>query len=127
MLTQSEKQWLARRMLYEGVNLWSHYSCQYCKNYGVARWDGYHHPCGVSVIFGGCPKVNPDRYDMQDAAEFEARVAARLAEAYMYVLHDAPGDHVQDMPCDDCPATECKLDCKASILKWAQIDAEMDK
>lgn len=91
-MTEREREWLERRRLFDGVNCWSHYSCQSCEHYGVGRWEGYHHPCGVSV-FGGCPKVNPDRYDLQKAAEFEARVAAKLADPYfppMDVGSDGP-------------------------------------
>lgn len=114
MLTDSEREWLERRRLFDGVNRWSHYSCRSCEHYAVGRWEGYHYPCGVSV-FGGCPKVNPDRYDMQEAAEFESRVAAKLAEnAYRKVVL-VEGD-ISDF----------------GLLKWArlqveeEIDAEMD-
>jgi len=102
MLTQSEREWLYRREL---IYKWD----------GWYVWDGYYEP-------------DTELENWQDAAEFEARVAAWLAEAFMYILHDAPGDHIQDMPCDDCPVKECKLDCKDSILKWARltVEEEMD-
>ena len=123
MLTESEREWLERRRLFAGVNYWSHYSCRSCKHYGVGRWEGYHYPCGVSV-FGGCPKVNPDSYDMHDAAMFEAMVAARLANPKWAVCRNSDsclefGGHKDERWVWDCEW--CRL--KHAYLA---VEEEMD-
>jgi len=62
-----------------------------------------------------------DLFDMRDAAEFEARVAARLAER---------DDSYQR--CGKCPSkfkgVSCNHDAKACRLLWARIvvEEEMD-
>ena len=109
MLTESERQWLQGREL-------SDHFCEWCLNA---------QQCGELCW---CPTDRGTAFECTDAAMFEARMVAKLAEAFQYVLHDAPGDHVQDIPCDDCPVKKCRLDCKDSILKWArlQVEEEMD-
>lgn len=70
-----------------------------------------------------CRKLTAHNY--KDAAEFEARVAAKLAEIFDASTEIAP--LCPSCPCeDDC--YDGKLKCKAAILKFArlQVEDEMD-
>lgn len=83
MLTDSEKRWLQLRKLYEGANYYSYYSCMHCQFYNEGRWQGYKRPCNEACLYDGCPFIDIESeeavYDYIDAARFEERVAAKLA------------------------------------------------
>ena len=64
-------------------------------------------------------------HEMFEAAEFEARVAARLLEYHATIMQ-------QGGICEACPAweecTDTEIQCKDMLLKYArlQIEEEMD-
>lgn len=95
MLTDSEKQWLEQRD-----------AMQFLTGTYIADFAEY-------------PLWNTGK-DWQDAAEFEARVAAKLAEMHQ---------HIQSWGgvCDECPAyDECSDTpcCKSKFLKYARLTVE---
>lgn len=97
MLGEAEKKWLEERTW----PVWDYFSCRTCK--------GMHEPT-MRCIFGRCP-IMTGYY--KDAAEFEARVAAKLAFA------------VQD--CGDCDHIEnCNDDCERVRLKHARLAVEQE-
>lgn len=123
MLTESEREWLRNR---KGKND-LYFFCKYCT---VPKEDD---DCYWSHIIEACP-VYPD---IEDAAEFSERVAAKLARwdnEYHKDDHLCPyGDDDLDsyIPlchcivfCQDHP----KLGCIAAKLAWARmaVEEEMD-
>lgn len=66
-LTESEKKWLWQREVADAVD-YGAYSCPSCGM--LSKHDGY-------CILRRCPRFAPN---FEDVAEFEARVAAKLAE-----------------------------------------------
>ena len=125
MLTNSEKRWLQLRKLYAGVNYFSYYSCMHCPEYNIGRWYGYKHPCSKACLSNGCPNIDIRSsgavFDYVKALEFEARVAALLAEILPKALTD---------PWFIKNAKHITAD---ATLKWARLsveeemDADMDK
>lgn len=115
-MNDTEKMWLE-----ENKNL-----CSRCE------WNYYDNPCiryGRLGKSGSCPGFEPrgHKYDYQDAAEFEARVAAELATARMEI------NWGEDISC--CLPTmthrEClrsSVDCHWCCLKYARlaVEAEME-
>lgn len=115
-MNDAEKTWLE-----ENKNL-----CLRCE------WNYYDNPCiryGRLGESGSCPGFEPrgHKYDYQDAAEFEARVAAELAIARMEI------NWGEDISC--CLPTmthrEClssSVDCHWCCLKYARlaVEAEME-
>lgn len=99
MLTQSEREWLEHR-------------------------DAMQFMTGTYIAdFAEFPLWNNGK-DWQEAADFEGRVAAKLASVYQHV-----NDYFINLPCDACPCEKnCNLDCQDSILRWAQlaVEEEMD-
>lgn len=93
MLTDNEKRWLQLRKLYAGVNYWSYYSCMHCPEYNIGRWYGYKHPCNKACLSNGCPNIDIRSsgavFDYVEALEFEARVAAKLADFFFYEQYPA--------------------------------------
>lgn len=115
MLTDNEKRWLQLRELYAGVNYDSYYSCMHCKFYNVGRWRGFFYPCNEACLSNGCPFIDIESkeavYDYIDAADFDAMVAAKLADPYY-----PPMDSGSDGPQLFMPP--------ADRLKWARIEVE---
>lgn len=115
MLTDSEKRWLQLRKLYEGVNRYSYYSCTHCQFYNVGRWRGFFYPCNEACLSNGCPNIDIRSsgavFDYVEAAEFEERVAAKMADPYF-----PPMDNESDGPQLFMPP--------ADRLKWARIEVE---
>lgn len=129
MLTDSEKRWLGRRKLYAGVNRWSRFSCQWCEHLDVDR-EGYRTPCGASIY--GCQRVDMDGDN--DDVEFEAQVAAKLAELFANI---SLVGNATEFDCESsCPAfSMCctilrdDLPCDDAILMYARlkVEEEMDE
>ena len=69
MLTEAEKKWLEER---QDKGEYNFYYCQYCNKIPSIVTGG--------LCAGPCP-MYPGGFEYQDAAEFEARVAARLAKS----------------------------------------------
>jgi hypothetical protein len=119
MLTESEREWLNNRN-----NRVEHF-CRWCDIYEDCLGD-------LGAIF--CPSWT-QKVQLQEAAEFESRVAAKLAEFYHHTtlyLDDSDG---QKLRCwETCPArfycgdSYTHLTCGDAILKTAQIavEEEMD-
>lgn len=107
MLTESERGWAERRLALNIEDFW-------CES------------CGIEHCNPNEDCTLEDRMaDWSDAAEFEARVAAKLAEIFDESTEIAP--LCPSCPCeDDC--YDGKLKCKAAILKYArlQVEEEMD-
>ena len=82
MLTEAEKNWLKER----SGTLVYHKFCLHC-TYVKRRWFDGQTPCMLADIGRICPVFYQE--DIQDAAEFEARVAMYLAKS----------------PCLTCPST----------------------
>lgn len=137
MLTDSEKRWLKLRKLYEGVNYYSYYSCMHCPEYNIGRWHGYKRPCNEACLSNGCPFIDIGSsqavFDYIEAAEFEERVAAKLAK-WDNEYHK--GDHLCPYGDDDfdsyIPLCHCinfcqyhpRLGCIAAKLAWARLEVE---
>lgn len=106
MLTESEKRWLQdRAALY-------HHSCFLCHEQNKRTCRYY---CRIHKSY---------KSELKDAAEFEGRVAAELAEMAQYNIK---------FGCEACPAyiddaVPCKPYCAALLLKTAQlaVEEEMD-
>ena len=108
MLTDSEKRWLRDRKLSPSPY------CGWCMKYALC----------CNPKFNHCPTKDSN---WQDVAEFEARVAAKLAEAFMGII-DVEFDYQLPSNCAACPCKgKCSLDCKDSILKWARFAVERDQ
>lgn len=106
MLTRGEKRWLKKR------KEWS--VCSYCSNIPqtMCLYGERPHFCALLDI------------DYKDAAEFEGRVASKLAQAFAKIV-DAEFDMEIRLICEACPATgRCNMDCCDSILKWARLQVE---
>lgn len=137
MLTDSEKRWLKLRKLYEGVNYYSYYSCMHCPEYNIGRWHGYKRPCNEACLSNGCPFIDIGSsqavFDYIEAAEFEERVAAKLAELFATI---SLVGNTTEFDCESsCPAFSmcCTilhegLPCDEAILMYArlQVEEEMD-
>ena len=102
MLTDSEREWLKKkeRILREG-KVWGAW-CYACPNFGRDWAECYAHQY--------CPIFNSHEA-LQEAALFEARVAAKLADPYY-----PPMDVGSDGPRLFMPPTD--------RLKWARIEVE---
>lgn len=121
MLTDSEREWLKKkeRILREG-KVWGAW-CYACPNFGRDWAECYAHQY--------CPIFNSHEA-LQDAALFEARVAAKLATyATMMVGSDIAA------PCLECPCQKAGVcyhgtnkSCQWSFLTTArlQVEEEMD-
>jgi hypothetical protein len=109
MLTEAEKKWLGDREQVEIAN--GLYSCAHCKLFSniYSVYTGY-----CIGEYAECPIVP----DFQDAAEFEARVAAKLT-----------GLNAAELPCYPnflCPfsAKNLGIGCKDCFLKHARLAVE---
>ena len=110
MLTKKELQWLDNR---------GKFSCWYCPDIPQAMCTMGERPAHCAIM----------DTDWKEAAEFDGRVAAKLAEAFMGII-DAEFDYQIPSNCAACPCkSKCSLDCKDSILKWARlaVEEEMDE
>lgn len=123
MLTESEKQWLRNKRL-KGFRF---DICRWCYAYPVASWGRAPSPCVIYCHDNGvpalCEGLHPAR-GLKDAAEFEGRVVANLAEMAQYNIK---------FGCEACPAyiddaVPCKPYCAALLLKTARlaVEEEMD-
>lgn len=84
MLTEKEKEWLERRkVLCTHCDLIARGLCQVHNKTSCSHWDRFH--CNNPV------KRYKAFQDMQDAAEFEARVAIKLAKSICFVCPDNKG------------------------------------
>ena len=109
MLTEAEKKWLEERERTELTH--GLYSCAHCWHCTIER-DLYHGYCTASEDY--C-LIEPD---FRDAAEFEARVAAKLAYFDIY------------RPCaDDGRCIELPMPCQSCRIKHARlaVEAEMEQ
>lgn len=112
MLTDKDKEWLEKRervLVANGL-----YSCAHCAQYSdiYSVWTGY---CAAIEPFECCIRA-----DFRDAAEFEARVAAKLAQ------------NTQAVPCIEhgCPhGMPLIWLCVSCRLKYARlaVEAEMEQ
>ena len=112
MLTESEIGWLRRRSMASSL-----YYCGWCMKYALC----------CNQQFNRCPIKNSD---WQEAAIFETRVAAKLANGF-------PNRSCRDWEKDyKCPGWEVckylgvsKFHCPFAALKGArlQVDEEMDE
>lgn len=109
MLTDKDREWLEKRVIDNGDN---DVYCRYCNN-------------RPSIITGGlcagiCP-LFPADYQFSDAAEFEARVAAKLARGEFY------------RPCHSVDVEKCAYpvegNCCVCHIKYARfaVEAEMEQ
>lgn len=117
MLTRGEKRWLKKR------KEWS--VCSYCSNIPqtMCLYGERPHFCALLDV------------DHKDAAEFEGRVAAKLATILDRTLRSR--DYTLHADCTRvCPAaTDCTksnrlgFDCAPYLIKWAMIavEDEMDR
>ena len=117
MLTEQEKEWLTMR------KLWRYAICHYCP---ALQYKEDIHDCCYSCCHQG-DGSKPLCYKLRrasggwDAAEFEARVAARLAELFSASTELAP--LCPSCPCeDDCYTGFFK--CESAILKYARLAVE---
>lgn len=87
MLTEKEKEWLERRKVY------FKYYCRHCQFF--KPYDAPHVIPGYCQGYSWCCPVNAKDFlsSMQDAAEFEARVAEKLA------IDRATGKHLRPKGC----------------------------
>lgn len=113
MLTNREKKWLKKRERYP------FYGCQYCE------FDKFGRHCMSEGIKANNGKMRclivPKKEAFKETAEFDARVAAKLAEIFDASTEIAP--LCPSCPCeDDC--YDGKLKCKAAILKYARLAVE---
>ncbi|MBP3730038.1 MAG: hypothetical protein J6I40_01035 [Mailhella sp.] len=115
MLTESEKRWLKARKLRQAKHHLYHRNEYYV-------WSGYH-------------PAKEEINDLREAAEFEARVAAKLAELYGQVTGflstTVSDDCRKECPCwKICQGHDVWRDdgCRFKILRYARIivDEEMD-
>lgn len=115
MLTEKEKEWLERRkVLCTHCDLIARGFCQGHNKTSCSHWDRFH--CNNPV------KRYKAFQDMQDAAEFEARVAEKLARNICYNCPDEP---------DGCHAAfeaprRTGESCRMKHARLA-VEAEMDK
>ena len=103
-LTESEKKWLKSRQRLAIK------SCRYCDYYSCESpcADWYDGECVFDFI--------DTSYYYKDTAEFEARVAAKVAAMHWDCV-GCPGDYV-----DDCSITD--VSCTETRLKHARIEVE---
>lgn len=106
MLTDSEREWLEER------DNWFSPWCRRC--------DGRFH-CDEHKLYGKC-SLTPDT---DDAALFEAHVAAKLAgitESMMQTIQEYDDTY----PCWACPANEncAGLACREVLLRYARLAVE---
>ena len=80
MLTEKEKEWMERRKKNEKE--YGSVYCPYCEQFNP-EWDLYLGYCNNSI---DCPLTE---HDFRDAAEFEARVAEKLARNICIYCPDA--------------------------------------
>lgn len=135
MLTDSEKEWLRRRELYAGTGRDAQYSCMHCEQYVEGRlWRYTLFPCDRAAASNGCPKMQPHPYACLKAAEFEARVAAKLAQRILCssderypCRHGFPkiGCMIERIPSiDSRPHIHCE-DCVLMCVRM-EVEEEMD-
>lgn len=112
-LTESEKKWLEEREQHKR-NGEQFYSCADCEHRS-AEYDLFDGWCDNE---GACP-IELGYRDLQDAAEFSARVAARLT-----------GLKAEELPCYPnflCPYSAKLIgSCKACYLKHARLAVEQE-
>ena len=106
MLTDSEREWLNNRDNY------AEHFCRWCD-----AWEDCQGELSAILCISWTQKVQ-----LREAAEFEQRVAAKLADIY---------SEVESEICHVCPAWfPCfgEQDCRATILKYARlkVEEEMD-
>lgn len=119
MLSEAEKKWLEDREQVEIAN--GLYSCAHCQLFSntYSVYTGY-----CIGEYAECPIVP----NFRDAAEFEARVAMKLA-----LTHDGPEPCERNEEVKHCPwakrVIEGKMTCKFCRLKHARlvVEEEMEK
>lgn len=130
MLTEKEKEWLERRkVLCTHCDLIARGLCQVHNKTSCSHWDRFH--CNNPV------KRYKAFQDMQDAAEFEARVAEKLAKprkelrpkGCSWYEKNADGHLVRKTACppnhdiDNCPGVAT---CAIYLARLA-VEDEMDR
>ena len=119
MLTEKDRKWLEERV--ENLEIFGGYFCPDCPEF-VLEDEGFMY-CGRGG-WENCTVDNPHKYIFKDAAEFEARVAAKLAQYFCFVCSDRPHK--------GCPArhitTYGREHVEACRLKHARlaVEAEME-
>lgn len=91
--------------------------CKYCSHNEV---DECHH----AVMKDYCP-TNLTVDSLVDAAEFEQRVAAKLAEAYGTMMdHNEKHSLCQTCRFEVVKTLGCMSTCAETVLRWAQLEVE---
>ena len=116
MLTEADKKWLEERKDKRGYNF---YYCRLCNKIPSIVTGG--------LCAGPCP-MYPGGFEYEDAAEFEARVVAKLARGVTY----------GELPCGadpDCPDKNMDkyntketplLGCQMCVLRAARLAVETE-
>lgn len=113
-LSEKEKDWLERREKYPKLY------CQHCQFF--EPYDTPHvNPGWCSGDCWCCPVVGKDiLYSFQDAAEFEALVAVKLAQnEYIFIPC-----YLSGTKWDDCPHKD--WDCNQCRIKYARLAVEQE-
>lgn len=101
MLTEHEKQWLEERKQYI-QRFYSETFCKYCYYFKEI-------PKGWACDADICPTDRRD-HDYEDAAEFEARVAAKLAkECSAWWPCGEVDECISGQPCRECHLKHARL------------------
>ena len=116
MLTEAEKKWLERRK-----NL-----CNRCGFQKNCSWRSQNIPCekwGLFQVKAWGTKSGDVKHNFRDAAEFEARVAAKLAKSICFVCPDNKGGG-----CDTKNRAQNRACIEACRLRHARlaVEAEID-
>ena len=103
MLTDSEKRWIIEREIFRART-------------GYFYWDGYYWEENLQIE------------DMQDAAAFEARVAAKLAtlldESYFHIDTGSYESCREVCPAHSLCPKGFNPDCRTTFVKYARIAVE---
>ena len=131
MLTEAEKKWLEEREQFPSRGEEGGYFCKYCCHAIFAHGEFC---CDTAPEereeedLGYCPTAyfREDSFSQvalfKDAAEFEARVAAKVA-AMHWDCTRCPGDYVDDCSITDVSCTETRLK-HARLAVEAEMEAE---
>lgn len=113
MLTYNERSWLAWKKRISQMKNVSAAWCHKCPQHGRNAAGCYGEPY--------CPLFP----DMQDALEYEGRVAAKLAEAYGTMMdHNEKYSICQTCRFEVVKTLGCMSTCAETVLRWAQLEVE---
>lgn len=122
MLTQNEKRWLRERTKFPV------FSCSYCAE---GRPMLEKHCTCIDVYPCAAENLVSTKDDVLEAAKFESRVAAKLAEFYHHTTRYLDDSDGQKLRCwETCPArfycgdSYTHLSCGDAVLKAAQLAVE---